>query len=98
MKHFMMIECDRKAHRNVWFNKSTTMFVVLLVVAVNQLASVDAGCRNQEHHACETVCRLNRTTQQHECSLRAIVILPKTTKVEASLPRVSVKLWMSALW
>lgn len=50
---------------------------------------VDCGCRVQERNTCETICQWNATTKNHDCTLRAIVILPKANDVETSLSRVS---------
>lgn len=61
------------------------LFAIILVASVE---FVIGGCREQERNACEIVCQMNTTTKRTECNLRAIVILSKMDKVEASLSRV----------
>lgn len=72
--------------------KTTTMrFWLMYTFAITLVASVEfvvGGCREQERNSCEIICQTNTTTNRTECNLRAIVILPKMDKVEASLPRV----------
>lgn len=65
------------------------LMVILVLIAL--LGRIECGCRVQERNKCETICQWNSTLQDYECNLRAIVILPKMDKVEASLPRVSNK-------
>lgn len=60
--------------------------IVLIVLVSGHL--VAGGCRSQERDPCETVCIWNETSKEHSCNLRAAVILPQSTKVEISLPRV----------
>lgn len=69
--------------------RSLSIVVVTLLICLIDI--VECGCRIQERNQCETVCQWNSTTQNYDCNLRAIIILPKMDKVEASLPRVSVK-------
>lgn len=69
---------------------SLVLLVPTLLLLVNWfIPSVAGGCREQEHDECETICKWNATLRQNECYLRAAVILPSNTNVEASLPRVS---------
>lgn len=66
-------------------------FWLLFTFAIILVASVEfviGGCREQERNTCEIMCQMNTKTKRTECNLRAIVILPKMDKVEASLPRV----------
>lgn len=55
------------------------------------VSPVWGGCRDQQRLDCESVCVFNATTQRHMCTIRAAVILPNSTIVEASLQRVSVR-------
>lgn len=64
--------------------------VVVILVLIALCGRIECGCRVQERNKCETICQWNSTLQDYECNLRAIVILPKMDKVEASLPRVSI--------
>lgn len=64
------------------------LFIVFVLVAAS-VERVAGGCRMQARNPCESLCQWNAERQQHHCELRAVVILPKTNDVEASLPRVS---------
>lgn len=67
-------------------NKLLSLFeFILLIIFID---GINGGCRIQERNTCETICQWNKTNQNYECNLRAIVILPKMETVEASLPRV----------
>lgn len=76
MKQFYGIEFKQ------WFE---TLLFVLIAMQIFLGKYADAGCRTQERNKCEIICKHNSTD---DCTLRAIVILPKMDKVEASLPRV----------
>lgn len=62
---------------------------LVLLCGAWMVTPVLAGCRNQERVACETVCQYNATRGRHVCTIRAAVILPNDTRLEASLQRVS---------
>ena len=72
---------------------SDRIFAYLLVfIALNSienLRTICCSCRNQDRDECEKVCTWNATTSEYLCNLRAVVILPNNTNVEASLPKVS---------
>lgn len=79
---------------NEKMNKSSSAsrrggFPLALALLVALLGGGECGCRIQERNSCETICQWNATHNNYECTLRAIVILPKMESVEASLPRVS---------
>lgn len=68
---------------------SFILLLPTLLLLVNWfIPMVDGGCREQEHDVCETVCKWNASIKENICYLRAAVILPSNTDVEASLPRV----------
>lgn len=69
-----------------WFRVS---FSVLIIAWCFQIKWISAGCRPQVSNKCEAICQRNSTLKTDVCTLRAIVILPNMTRVEASLPRVS---------
>lgn len=69
--------------------------LMLLVALFRFVQFAESGCRIQERNSCETICQWNSTEQKYECNLRAIVILPKMDKVEASLPRVNNNFYFS---
>lgn len=62
------------------------IFIALL--AIDLLSFVRGGCRNQERVECETVCHWNASANQHDCNLRAVLILPSNLTYEASLRKV----------
>ncbi|KAJ6636160.1 hypothetical protein Bhyg_14747, partial [Pseudolycoriella hygida] len=62
--------------------------VVLTIFFVDFLSTVCGGCRDQERVECETVCQWNVATNQHDCNLRAVLILPSNLSYEASLTKV----------
>lgn len=66
---------------------STHILIGILLMATS-VERVVGGCRMQERNPCETVCQWNAERRDYDCVLRAVVILPKTDDVEASLPRV----------
>lgn len=66
---------------------STIIFVVA-TLTLFQVKRVVGGCRMQDRNPCETVCQWNLTRKDYDCTLRAVVILPRMDKVEASLSRV----------
>lgn len=78
----------------MWTNMNTVCrmseLVAVILVLIALCGRIECGCRVQERNKCETICQWNSTLQDYECNLRAIVILPKMDKVEASLPRVSI--------
>lgn len=65
--------------------------VALLLLGATHVRPVLGGCRDQERVACETVCgAYDAATGRHgPCTIRAAVILPNDTRLEASLQRVS---------
>lgn len=67
---------------------STINLIVVLAVVATCVEYVAGGCRMQERNPCETVCQWNVERRDYDCVLRAVVILPKTDEIEASLPRV----------
>lgn len=73
----------------VWWTTTLGVSSALMLCAAWMVTPVLAGCRNQERVACETVCQYNETLGRHVCTIRAAVILPNDTKLEASLQRVS---------
>lgn len=72
------------------FSEKWLQLLYLLVLLVIKSSLVSGGCRDQERDQCETVCIMNATTNQYNCNLRAVVILPNNTQFESSLPKVSV--------
>lgn len=66
---------------------AVVIFIALL--SVNLLSFVYGGCRDQERVECETVCHWNASSGQHNCNLRAVLILPSNLSYEASLIKVS---------
>lgn len=56
-------------------------FVILLLLCGPK--AIEGGCRDQESLACESICN-----SEGICEIRVIVILPNTTDIEPSLPRV----------
>lgn len=56
-------------------------FVILLLLSGPH--SIEGGCRDQESLACESICN-----SEGICEIRVIVILPNTTDIDPSLPRV----------
>lgn len=61
---------------------------VLLLLLNSQCALVSAGCR-QQVEKCGPVCVVNAETGKLDCNLRAVLILPDTSNVEASLSKVN---------
>lgn len=57
-------------------------FIILLLLCG---PAVEGGCREQESLACESICNSDGI-----CEIRVIVILPNTTDIEPSLPRVTI--------
>ena len=51
------------------------------------ISTVIGGCREQERNECEAICRKNANNETY-CELRAALILPNSSKIEASMPRV----------
>lgn len=82
MKRLSIVDMVRIDMHSIWH---ILMGILLMAISVER---VDAGCRMQERNPCETVCQWNAERQDYDCVLRAVVILPKTDDVEASLPRV----------
>lgn len=61
------------------------VFTTCLIV----ITPVKCGCRGkQEINECESICYLNGAGK-FICELRGAVILPNLSKIEASMPRVS---------
>lgn len=83
-KHFY---CRLSSISKVLFLFTPTIIILLHLCCIPLVAG---GCREQEHDVCETVCKWNATIKQNTCYLRAAVILPSNTNVEASLPRVNI--------
>lgn len=71
------------------FSEKWLQLLYLLVLLALKCSLVSSGCRDQERDQCETVCIMNATTNQYNCNLRAVVILPNNTQFESSLPKVS---------
>ncbi len=65
---------------------AAVLFTVLLFTDL--VSFVYGGCRDQERVECETVCQWNATSNQHNCNLRAVLILPSNLSYEASLTKV----------
>lgn len=63
--------------------------IFLVLFSVNLVSLVYGGCRDQERVECETVCHWNASSGQHNCNLRAVLILPSNLSYEASLTKVS---------
>lgn len=78
-------------HHKRFSKHCTILILVLIVLACSQyyIVPVYGGCRDQERVECEQICIFNSTTNKHNCNLRAVVILPRNTTLEASLPKVS---------
>lgn len=74
------------------FSEKCLLYVLVLLVlhSTQQLLPLcQAGCRDQERDDCETVCMQSTINKEYNCTLRAVVILPKSTAFETSLPKVS---------
>lgn len=61
-------------------------FIILLLLCG---PAVEGGCREQESLACESICN-----SEGYCEIRVLVILPNTTDIEPSLPRVTIFLFI----
>lgn len=66
----------------------STVIVIILLSSGNLWTLVEGGCRDQERVQCESVCHWNSTSNQHDCNLRAVLILPSNLTYEASLTKV----------
>lgn len=68
-------------HFKIIFKYALYYFIfVILLCSPN---TVEGGCRDQESQACEAICNSDGF-----CEIRIIVLLPNTTDIEPSLPRV----------
>lgn len=57
-------------------------FIILILLCGSN--TVEGGCRgDQESQPCESICNTDGI-----CEIRVIVLLPNTTDIEPSLPRV----------